>query len=140
MNLTKQVIFLGKLTQDELPKITASADVGVSLIENLSISYYYALPNKLFEYIMAEIPVIVSNLPQMKEIVEKYDVGFAVDIENKAELITAIKKLSEDSDLYKSKKQNCHVASQELNWEKEVTNLLKTLVNLNTSFLDAVIQ
>ncbi|MDH3269128.1 MAG: glycosyltransferase, partial [Ignavibacteria bacterium] len=59
MNLTKQVIFLGKLTQDELPKITTAADVGVSLIENLSTSYYYALPNKLFEYIMAEIPVIV---------------------------------------------------------------------------------
>ena len=128
MNLTDQVIFLGKLTQDELPKITSSADVGVSLIENLSTSYYYALPNKLFEYIMAEIPVIVSNLPQMKEVVEKYDVGFAIDVDNKAELITAIKKLSEDSSLYKSKKQNCHIASQQLNWEKEVTGLLKTLV------------
>ncbi len=44
---------------------------------------------------MAEIPVIVSNLPQMKEVVEKYDVGFAIDVDNKAELITAIKKLSE---------------------------------------------
>jgi glycosyltransferase involved in cell wall biosynthesis len=127
MNLVDQVFFLGKLTQDELPKITASADVGVSLIENLSTSYYYALPNKLFEYIMAEVPVIVSNLPQMKEVVEKYDVGFSVDIENKAELITAIKKLTEDNNFYKTKVQNCQVASQELNWEKEVTNLLKEL-------------
>ena len=127
MNLVDQVFFLGKLTQDELPKITASADIGVSLIENLSTSYYYALPNKLFEYIMAEVPVIVSNLPQMKEVVEKYDVGFSIDIDNKAELITAIKKLTEDSSLHESKKQNCHIASQELNWEKEVTNLLQTL-------------
>jgi glycosyltransferase involved in cell wall biosynthesis len=76
---------------------------------------------------MAEVPVIVSNLPQMKEVVEKYDVGFSVDIENKAELITAIKKLTEDSKLSESKKQNCQIASQELNWEKEVTNLLKEL-------------
>jgi len=127
MNLTKQVFFLGKLTQEELPKITASVDVGVSLIENLSTSYYYALPNKLFEYIMAEIPIIVSNLPQMKEIVEKYDVGFSVDIENKAELITALNTLSENTSLHESKKQNCHVASQQLNWEKEVTNLLHRL-------------
>ena len=127
MNVSDKVFFLGKLTQDELPKITASVDVGVSLIENLSISYYHALPNKLFEYIMADVPVIVSNLPQMKEIVDKYDVGFAVDIDNKNELITAFKKLSEDNDLYESKKQNCHIASQELNWEKEVVSLLKTL-------------
>jgi glycosyltransferase involved in cell wall biosynthesis len=127
MNIDHQVFFLGKLTQDDLPKITASADVGISLIENLSISYYHALPNKLFEYIMAEVPVIVSNLPQMKEIVDKYDVGFAVNIDNKDELISTIKKLSEDTDLYESKKQNCHIASQVLNWEKEVTNLLQTL-------------
>ena len=127
MNIAQQVFFLGKLTQEELPKITTSVDIGVSLIENLSVSYYYALPNKLFEYIMAEVPAIVSNLPQMKEIVDKYDVGFAVNIDNKDELISAIKKLSDDPDLYESKKQNCQIASQELNWEKEVTALLKTL-------------
>jgi glycosyltransferase involved in cell wall biosynthesis len=126
MNLTDQVFFIGKFSQEDLPKITASADIGVALVENISTSYYYALPNKLFEYIMAEIPVIVSNLPQMKEVVEKYDVGFAIDVENQIELITAIKKLT-DPNLYESKKQNCHIASQELNWEKEVTNLLKTL-------------
>ena len=127
MKLNEQVYFLGKLTQEELPKVTAAADVGIALIENLSTSYYYALPNKLFEYIMAEVPVIVSNLPQMKEVIEKYDVGFAVDTDNRDELIIAIKKLFKDKSLYESKKQNCRIASQELNWEKEVTVLLKTL-------------
>ena len=126
MKVTDKVFFVGKFNQDELPKITASADVGVSLIENLSISYYHALPNKLFEYIMADVPVIVSNLPQMKEIVEKYDVGFVVEFGNNKDLISALKKLSEDEKLYLSKKQNCKIASQELNWEKEVTNLLQT--------------
>ncbi len=128
MNLTDQVFFIGKLTQEDLPKVTASADIGVSLIENISTSYYYALPNKLFEYIMAEVPVIVSNLPQMKEVVEKFDVGFAVDIETRDELVTAIKKLSDDKQFYESKRHNCQIASQELNWEKEVTTLLKTIV------------
>ena len=127
MNLVDQVYFIGKFTQEDLPKITASAYIGVSLIENLSISYYYALPNKLFEYIMAEVPVIASNLPQMKEVIDKYDVGFVVDLENKVELIEAIKKLTSDSALYETKKKNCHKASQELNWEKEVVNLLNIL-------------
>ena len=127
MDLVDQVYFLGKYTQDELPKVTVSADIGVSLIENLSTSYYYALPNKLFEYIMAEVPVIVSNLPQMKEIIDEYDVGLAIDIDNKNELLSAIKKLTDEKSFYESKKQNCRIASQELNWEKEVTTLLKTL-------------
>jgi glycosyltransferase involved in cell wall biosynthesis len=127
MKIAQQVFFLGKLTQEDLPKVTGSADIGVSLIENLSVSYYHALPNKLFEYIMAEVPVIVSNLPQMKEIVEKYDVGYIVEFESKDELISAIKKLTDDKNLYEIKKHNCHIASKELNWEKEVTNLLQTL-------------
>jgi glycosyltransferase involved in cell wall biosynthesis len=127
MNVSEKVFFLGKLTQEDLPKVTASVDVGVALIENLSKSYYYALPNKLFEYIMAEVPVIVSSLPQMKEIIDKYDVGFAVEFDDRNELISAIKRLTEDSKLYESKKQNCQIASQELNWEKEVTDLMKTL-------------
>ena len=126
MNLTDQVFFIGKFTQEDLSKVTASADIGVSLIENISTSYYYALPNKLFEYIMAEVPVIVSNLPQMKEIVDKYDVGYVVEFDDKVELISALKKLT-DKNLLTSKKQNCQIASQELNWEKEVTTLLKTL-------------
>jgi glycosyltransferase involved in cell wall biosynthesis len=128
MKIAQQVFFLGKLTQEDLPQVTGSAGIGVSLIENLSVSYYHALPNKLFEYIMAEVPVIVSSLPQMKEIVEKYDVGYAVEFESKDELISAIKKLTHDKNLYERKKHNCHIASQELNWEKEVSRLLKTLV------------
>ena len=127
MNIKDQVFFLGKFTQGDLPKLTASADVGISIIENLSKSYYYALPNKLFEYIMAEIPVIVSDLPQMKETVEKYDVGFAVDYNDDNQIISAIKRLTEDKNLYESKMQNCHIASQELNWEKEVAVLLRAL-------------
>ena len=127
MNLNHQVYFLGKFTQEDLPKVTAAADIGIAFIENLSKSYYYALPNKLFEYIMAEIPVVVSDLPQMKMIVEKYDVGFAVDFNDDDQIIKSIKHLTEDKNFYESKKQNCRIASQELNWEKEVTALLKTL-------------
>jgi glycosyltransferase involved in cell wall biosynthesis len=127
MDLVDQVYFIGKYTQEELPKITFAANAGAALIENLSLSYYYALPNKLFEYIMAEVPVIVSNLPQMKEIIKTYQVGLAVDPENKDEVISALKKLSEDENLYKTFKHNCKSASEELNWEEEVVNLLQTL-------------
>ena len=127
LNVIDQVFFVGKFSQEDLPKLTPSADVGISLIENISKSYYYALPNKLFEYIMAEVPVVVSNLPQMKEIVDKFNVGFAVDPENKDELITALKNLTSDELQYKKFQQNCKKASEELNWENEAGNLLELL-------------
>ncbi|MGB5849437.1 MAG: glycosyltransferase [Ignavibacteriaceae bacterium] len=122
-----QVFFIGKFSQEDLPKLTPSADVGIALIENISKSYYYALPNKLFEYMMAEVPVVVSNLPQMKEIVDKFNVGFAIDPDNKDELITALENITSDEVQYKKFKQNCKIASKELNWENEIGNLLKFL-------------
>ncbi|MBF4323133.1 glycosyltransferase, partial [Vibrio anguillarum] len=49
---------------------TASADIGISLIENTCLSYYFCMPNKLFEYAMAGIPVIVSDMKEMAEAVQ----------------------------------------------------------------------
>ncbi len=76
---------------------------------------------------MAEVPVVVSNLPQMKEIVHKFNVGFVVDPDSKDELITALKNLTSDEVLYKKFKQSCKISYEELNWENEVGNLLELL-------------
>ena len=54
---------------------TSSADFGIATIEDSCLSYHYCLPNKMFEYIMAEVPVIVSSLPEMKKVVEDNYVG-----------------------------------------------------------------
>ncbi|MDX1700370.1 MAG: hypothetical protein R3250_07115, partial [Melioribacteraceae bacterium] len=97
----------------------AGADLGLALIENISISYYYALPNKLFEYIMAGVPVLSSNLPQMKIIIDTYGVGRYADPENKGEIISLLKEMLNDTDLLKTYKSNCNVAAKELNWENE---------------------
>ena len=131
MNLHSQVFFLGKVSQSKLLNYTASADVGLSLIENISLSYNYALPNKLFEYIMAEIPVIVSKLPQMMEIVMDYNVGEVVDLDYQEELIGTINLLIENEKLYSNYKTSCESASKELNWENEIDTLFNVLENLD---------
>lgn len=122
--LEGKIVFGGKFEQGELLSFTSSADIGIALIENLSLSYYYALPNKLFEYIMAEIPVIVSNFPQMKQIIDEYKVGYAINPDSPEELSHA---LSEFETEYLQLKENCRAASQSLNWENEVQVLLQTL-------------
>ncbi|MNR18243.1 hypothetical protein D3C85_1349630 [compost metagenome] len=63
------------VSPDVLPAYTASADVGLCLIENLCLSYYYCLPNKLFEYLMAGLPVLVSDLQELRRFVQEHPVG-----------------------------------------------------------------
>lgn len=80
----RNVYFHEAVKPEELLEYTSSADFGVSFIEDACLSYRYCLPNKLFEYLMAGVPVITSNLPEMKKFVEKYHVGL-VSKENTAQ-------------------------------------------------------
>ena len=73
-----RVHWLGAISYDELHAWTCSADVGLCIIEPISKSYEYALPNKLFEYIMAQVPVVTTDLPAMRRIVQRYGLGVAI--------------------------------------------------------------
>ncbi len=122
-DIENKVYFLGKVNQKELLNFTAGADIGLALIENISLSYYYALPNKMFEYILAGVPVFASNFPQMKNIIDKYDVGVYADPENREELLSKLKDLINDDVKRRILKANCKAASDELNWDKEIEKL-----------------
>jgi glycosyltransferase involved in cell wall biosynthesis len=71
----KNIYFYPAVLPEVVLEYTASADLGVSLIENTCLSYYYCMPNKLFEYAMAGLPVVVSNMKDMSELVSKYEMG-----------------------------------------------------------------
>jgi glycosyltransferase involved in cell wall biosynthesis len=122
--LNSKVFFFGKIPQDELLTYTAGADIGLSVIENLSLSYYYALPNKMFEYILTGVPVLASNFPQMKDIIDKYKVGLYIDPENTEELKKTLQLMIDDDSLRKNLSDNCLAAAKELNWENEIKKLL----------------
>jgi glycosyltransferase involved in cell wall biosynthesis len=110
---------MGTIAQEELINYTAGGDLGICLIENISVSYYHALPNKLFEYINAGLPVISSNLPQMKKIVDNYDTGIVVDDLSAESIASSIKKLIHEKGLREKYSLNCLKASKDLNWQNE---------------------
>ncbi|WP_407931468.1 glycosyltransferase, partial [Ignavibacterium album] len=93
----------------------------------VSISYYYALPYKLFEYILAEIPLIAKNLPHLKKIIDTFKTGFSIDENNLAQLKEILTILKEDEKSYNQIKLNCKKASEELNWDDEITKLISVL-------------
>ncbi len=60
---------------DQVVSLVKSADYGVCLVERVSLSDYYSLPNKLFEYAFAGVPVLASDFPDMQELVERFGLG-----------------------------------------------------------------
>lgn len=124
----ERVIFVGQIDQRELIDYTTAADVGLSLIENISVSYYHALPNKLFEYIMAGLPVLSSDLPQMKKIVDNYKVGECIELKSADEIVDVINRWSKNPQVLESFKSNCAIAAKELNWQEEYKRTRNKLI------------
>jgi glycosyltransferase involved in cell wall biosynthesis len=115
---------LGKISPKELHKLTPLADLGLSIEEDLGLNYRFALPNKIFDYIQAEVPILVSNLPEMKQIVIKHRVG---EIVNQREPKILAKQILEilDKDFSKKLKK----AKEELIWENQEEKLLDIFRN-----------
>lgn len=131
LNISNRVFFAGAIDQKELINYTAGGDIGVSIIENISVSYYHALPNKLFEYIMAGLPVLTSDLPQMKRIVETYRVGEAINLSDSDNIVETLKRWIGNSELIQEFKRNCSVAAKELNWQQEYNRVRSKLLDFN---------
>lgn len=72
---------------------TVDADVGFALIENTCLSYYFCLPNKLFEYAMAGIPVISSPLPEMTGLMAEYGIGAVIGDSTPAAVERALQEI-----------------------------------------------
>ena len=70
--------FMPAVPPERVQEYTVDADVGISLIENVSLSYYLSLPNKLFEYAASGVPAVVSAFPEMGRFVDEYDCGWKI--------------------------------------------------------------
>jgi glycosyltransferase involved in cell wall biosynthesis len=78
-NLSDRVIFKGRLPFDEMMQYTCNADLGITFDKGDNLNYLYSLPNKIFDYIQAEIPVLSSRLPELEGIIHQYEIGECID-------------------------------------------------------------
>ncbi len=123
LNLQDKITLLGKIPFEFLPHYTHQADLGVSLEENVGLNYKYALPNKLFDYINAGVPVLTSNLPEMEAIVTKYHVGETISTITPSAIAEKINQLLNDTEELARYSTNCIKAKEELCWENEEQKL-----------------
>lgn len=104
---------------NKVVEIASSADVGLCLIENVSLSDYYCLPNKLFEYVFGGIPVLASNFPDIRHVIEKYKLGVCVDLDAKS-IQNGINAFTSGDFIYNPK----HSDLSELSWDTQEQNLI----------------
>jgi len=119
-----RVRFISTVALAELPVYTASADIGVQPIENTCFNHFTTDSNKLFEYVQAGLPVIASDLPEIRLIVGQYDLGVLVKPGDSAALVEAIGRLVSDRALRLHYAERARQASSQLSWEAQEHELV----------------
>jgi len=123
LKLNEKVIFTGRIPLEMLPTYTACADIGVNLLENKGLNYYYSLPNRIFDYMRTGVPVLASDFPEIRRIVAHYGIGTLVDRHDPQFLAETIRQMV----AHGKNEAGFAAANAELSWENESEILLQVI-------------
>lgn len=132
-NLQNKVELTGMVLPEKLKSITPTAYLAVMLFEATGLNQYQSLANRFFDYIMAGVPQVCVNYPQYKTINDQYQVACLIDNTNSDTIANALNNLLENDVYYNKLYNNCLVARQELNWQREEKQLLNFYSDLFVS-------
>ncbi|MDX9757875.1 MAG: glycosyltransferase [Bacteroidota bacterium] len=117
--VSDRVHLIPAVPSSDLPHWTASADLGLCMIENLGRSYYLSLPNKLFEYLACGVPVVGSDFPEIGAVLRETGAGIAVDPTDRQLVLRAIRTLLDDPTRYARARESAQTASFHYHWSQE---------------------
>jgi glycosyltransferase involved in cell wall biosynthesis len=134
LRIQDRIFLPGKVAWEVLLEYTCDGDLGTCLIENVCRSYYYSLPNKLFEYLMAGVPVLASDFPDLRQVVLEAQAGYVVDPSNPEKIAAALRSMLSDRVKLAEMAANARrAASENYNWEKESQKLLAVYQEIFTT-------
>lgn len=119
LHLTDKIRFIDKMPYAELMQYTLNSDLGISVDKDTNLNYRLSLPNKLFDFIHAGIPVFSSDLPLVSEIVTTYQIGEVCESHDPKVIAQKINRLFADNNRIEEYKSNTEKAKQDFTWEKE---------------------
>ena len=125
LGVAHKVTFLGYVKPDNLKALTAQAWLGLNLLENRGLSYYYSLANKFFDCVQAEVPVLTMNFPEYRALNAEHEVAVLLDELSPETVAAAVRHLLDDPATYQRLQTNCRAARAVWNWEREQEVLLK---------------
>jgi glycosyltransferase involved in cell wall biosynthesis len=131
-NLKSRVKLLGTLEYESAMQIIAESKIGFSLHQP-TYNYLRGMPLKLFEYIGLAIPVIASNFPNFKTIVEKNNCGICVDPNKVDDIVDAmIYMTAHETERSRMGENGKQIVQNKYNWENistKITLAIKELYN-----------
>ncbi|MDD2129115.1 glycosyltransferase family 4 protein [Pseudomonas sp. 17391] len=136
LGLQERVHFIPTVSLSKLPDYTASADIGVQPIENTCLNHYTTDSNKLFEYLIAGLPVVATDFPEIRRIVRNNNVGLLVPENDSLALAAALNQLVTDLELRSTLATNARSTATTLNWEEQeslLVDLYKQILKSPTS-------
>lgn len=126
MGVRDQIDIVEQIPFEEMLAYLSIADIGITPLQPSDKNTYYSLARKFLEYIAAGLPVVVSDFPEYRALVEKYDLGLTVNPEAPQEIAAAVNRLVEDQQLRIQLGENAARAFDlELNWEMESRKLFE---------------
>jgi len=123
MQLSDKVVFLGQIPFEKLSEYTVHADIGINLLENWGLSYYYSLPNRIFDFIREGVPILASDFPEIHKIIAHYNIGMLINQYEPDYLASVVKRMA----LEDKNSTAFATANEELCWENESLVLLKVM-------------
>jgi len=125
-NLGDHFIMTGEVDHREIPSFLQRINVGLILFKPICYNNIIATPNKLFEYMAFGIPVVASNVPEIRKIMEETNAGILVDPTNLKEVAETVMYLAKNPKIAKEMGENGRKAfATKYNWDAQSKELLK---------------
>ena len=128
-NLADRVHFLDPVSPAAIHSTIRSADIGVTLLEDTCLNHRYALPNKLFDYLLAGLPILGSDLREVARLIDGHDVGLRVDASNPQAIANSLNEMLLGPRLSEWCR-NALKASETFRWEIASQPLMKEFIRL----------
>jgi alpha-maltose-1-phosphate synthase len=114
-----RVFCLPPVSSADVVTKAAQADVGIWTLPNLCKNFYYALPNKIFEYLAAGLPTLAADFPEARRIIETYEVGLVFDPDDPRSIATAINRLADEPETRRRMRANVAIALADMSADRE---------------------
>ena len=125
LNITDRVCFFPRMPYLQMMAYTQLAELGFCLDKDTNLNYRFSLPNKLFDFIQAGVPIVASHLTEIEKIIRKYDLGLFIENHLPETIAATILEALTDEARRANWERNLQLAARDLCWENEEQKLLE---------------